>query len=78
MAESEQDYSAAGMALVTTGGTGGQLIARPGEAPLPNCLARLIQNKHQVVVDALPYIDKEYDNPHYRQAVDKYDRSYES
>ncbi|EKX42707.1 hypothetical protein GUITHDRAFT_111379 [Guillardia theta CCMP2712] len=59
------------MALVAAGGNDGQLITRPGEAPLPNCLARLIQNKHQIVVDALPYIDKEYDNPHYRQVVDR-------
>jgi len=61
------------MALVVAASGGWGTVATTGgahDAPLPNCLARLIQNKHQVLVDALPYLDKEYDKPNMRDLVD--------
>jgi len=52
-----------GWGVLTTTGT-------TGDAPLPTCLARIVQEKNQVLVDALPYLDKEYDQPAMRDLVD--------
>mmetsp|Transcript_87741 Transcript_87741/g.233527 ORF Transcript_87741/g.233527 Transcript_87741/m.233527 type:complete len:88 (-) Transcript_87741:204-467(-) len=47
------------------------LVSVKPKEDLPRCIAQIIQKDHNVLVDALPYIDKEFDQADTKDLVER-------